>query len=460
MAPSCPRADSSSWPRTAPPLPAPMARLPVAAEFPGRLDLDGETLSLIKPGATPTRGRGRGPRALRERRPVAGRRRRPRQVAPAHRSRPGQRRVSNWSDGTAGAFSPSPGRIGSSRLSLFFDSSGGDVYLDDLCWCRAPWRARAQLHRQRRLRVRLEPALVLRRLATNSHHQWLGPFRVRSLHLISTRRRRHRPRSTRTCSPVADQHDLHARASGICPAAQRHQLHLLRAGQRSKPSRQLAPGRRHPRRDQSCRQSLPPYPPLWLNEAQPQNIDGPTNAAGEREPWIELYNAGTNPLSLDGYSLADSYTNLAQWSFPSNAVIQPGQFLVVWADGQTKQTTAPNSTPASASRPATAPWSCRARSDGAQPILDYLNYRRVPANSSYGACRTASRSTARRCFTPRPAPRNNGRSAPLVVFINEWMAENTSSFADPADGDFDDWFELYNPGPAQWTSAAFSSPTT
>lgn len=30
------------------------------------------------------------------------------------------------------------------------------------------------------------------------------------------------------------------------------------------------------------------------------------------------------------------------------------------------------------------------------------------------------------------------------VFINEWLAANTGTTADPADGDFDDWFELYN----------------
>jgi hypothetical protein len=31
------------------------------------------------------------------------------------------------------------------------------------------------------------------------------------------------------------------------------------------------------------------------------------------------------------------------------------------------------------------------------------------------------------------------------VFINEWMASNLSALADPADNDYDDWFELYNP---------------
>jgi hypothetical protein len=30
--------------------------------------------------------------------------------------------------------------------------------------------------------------------------------------------------------------------------------------------------------------------------------------------------------------------------------------------------------------------------------------------------------------------------------INEWMASNTRTLSDPADGDFEDWFELYNPG--------------
>ena len=31
------------------------------------------------------------------------------------------------------------------------------------------------------------------------------------------------------------------------------------------------------------------------------------------------------------------------------------------------------------------------------------------------------------------------------MFINEWMASNVGGLQDPADNDFDDWFELYNP---------------
>ena len=35
---------------------------------------------------------------------------------------------------------------------------------------------------------------------------------------------------------------------------------------------------------------------------------------------------------------------------------------------------------------------------------------------------------------------------PTGLRINEWMASNSHTLADPADGGFEDWFELYNPG--------------
>jgi hypothetical protein len=42
---------------------------------------------------------------------------------------------------------------------------------------------------------------------------------------------------------------------------------------------------------------------------------------------------------------------------------------------------------------------------------------------------------------------NSSAGAPLPVVINEWMADNAGpdGFADPVDGLFQDWFELFNP---------------
>jgi hypothetical protein len=78
-------------------------------------------------------------------------------------------------------------------------------------------------------------------------------------------------------------------------------------------------------------------------------------------------------------------------------------------------------------------------------ILDYINYREVGPNRSLGSF-PAGQSSFRQVFYFVTPGRTNDPSAPLVpLFINEWMAANTSFLPDPTDQAFDDWFELYNP---------------
>jgi hypothetical protein len=79
-------------------------------------------------------------------------------------------------------------------------------------------------------------------------------------------------------------------------------------------------------------------------------------------------------------------------------------------------------------------------------VLDYVNYAGLHGDRSYGSFPDGQPFNRLEFFYVTPRGTNNGRSAPVVVFINEWMASNTNALADPADGDFDDWFELYNPG--------------
>ncbi|MEO6033657.1 MAG: lamin tail domain-containing protein, partial [Verrucomicrobiota bacterium] len=53
---------------------------------------------------------------------------------------------------------------------------------------------------------------------------------------------------------------------------------------------------------------LPVFPQLWLNEIEPNNSLGLADNFNQRDPWIELYNSGTNALNLGGYFLADNYS--------------------------------------------------------------------------------------------------------------------------------------------------------
>jgi hypothetical protein len=198
----------------------------------------------------------------------------------------------------------------------------------------------------------------------------------------------------------------------------------------------------------SARATLPPFPPLWLNEVLPNNFflgtNGIADRSGEREPWVELYNGGTTDLSLSGYSLANNYTNLAQWAFPANAVIGPKQFLIVWLDGEPAESTATEFHASFRAAPDIGSV-VLTRGTNLASVIDHLNYSVPVAGHSYGSFPDGAVSGRRTMTVVTPNATNNPASAPIDVRINEWMADNLTTLADPADGDFEDWFELYNP---------------
>lgn len=193
--------------------------------------------------------------------------------------------------------------------------------------------------------------------------------------------------------------------------------------------------------------SLPAYAPLWLNELQPQNTAGMMDNFGEREPWIELYNAGANSLDLSGYFLADNYdSNLTQWPFPFGSSIAPGEFRIIWADGEPGETSGTN-LHTSFRLNSTTGSVALVRMVGAQPqITDYLTYANLGPALSYGDFPDGQPFTRRILQTVTPGATNAAKV--ISLFINEWMASNTNTLADPSEFPnlaFDDWFEIYNP---------------
>ena len=191
---------------------------------------------------------------------------------------------------------------------------------------------------------------------------------------------------------------------------------------------------------------LPAYPLLWLNEVQPNNTSGLTDNHGEREPWIELYNSGTNALSLSGFFLANNFLTLTQWAFPSGAVLSAGEFKVLFADGEPgESTTSEWHTSFRLTSPTGSVALVRLVNSTPQ-IVDYLNYSVSAPNRSFGSVPDGQPFERREMFYATPGATNNGAAPPVAVYINEWMAANTHTLANPANGKFDDWFEIYNPG--------------
>ena len=189
---------------------------------------------------------------------------------------------------------------------------------------------------------------------------------------------------------------------------------------------------------------LPAFPPVWLNEVQTRNTTGVLDGQNEREPWLELFNAGPDPLSLDGLYLSANYSNLTEWAFPSGSTLAPGEFKIIWTDAEPLESTVSEWHTSFRLSGAAGSVALARIHEGAPQVLDYFNYPTIGADLSYGALPNGQPFDRRVLYRITPGASNAAPPAP--VFINEWMAANTRTLADPADGDFEDWFELFNAG--------------
>jgi hypothetical protein len=194
--------------------------------------------------------------------------------------------------------------------------------------------------------------------------------------------------------------------------------------------------------------ALPEFPAVWLNEVLPNNGTTKPDNAGEYEPWIELYNAGSTIVNLNGWHLTDSYTNLTSWAFPTNTLIHPGDYLVVWLDAEPEESVPFQPHANFRIAPDKGSVALVFPMQGRPTVLDYINYDLASADRSLGYHPSARGGARQQFYYATPGSANNPNVSPLPVLINEWMAANDAFMADPADGAYDDWLELYNPNPA------------
>ena len=183
--------------------------------------------------------------------------------------------------------------------------------------------------------------------------------------------------------------------------------------------------------------SLTLFPSLWINELQADNLNGITNSAGQHAGWLELYNPGTNVISLKGLYLANNYTNLLQWAFPTNAVINAGQFKVIFADGLTNLSTT-NELHASFILPlGTGSLALtRLATNGQQQVLDFVDYPNINPNDSYGSFPDGQSFYRQEFFQATPGAPNNGTATPPPSFIDYTVpglvyTQNFDSLPDP-----------------------------
>lgn len=183
---------------------------------------------------------------------------------------------------------------------------------------------------------------------------------------------------------------------------------------------------------------------LRINEIIASNTNGEMDDFFETDDWIEIYNPPGSPITnLAGYYLSDDPADLMKWQIPATnaglTTILPNNFLVIWcdndpaqgedhngnftlsADGETVLLTAPDGT----------------------TIIDQVTYPQCATDISYG--RECDGCSNWMFFNNVTFDASNGEIHNNdILFINEVQTLNTSYFAD-LQGEFDQWFEIYNP---------------
>ena len=74
---------------------------------------------------------------------------------------------------------------------------------------------------------------------------------------------------------------------------------------------------------------------LVINELMASNSRSARDPQGQYDDWIEIYNDGTSPVNVSGMYLTDDYNNPTKWQFPASTTIPAGDYILIWADGDT-----------------------------------------------------------------------------------------------------------------------------
>jgi hypothetical protein len=146
----------------------------------------------------------------------------------------------------------------------------------------------------------------------------------------------------------------------------------------------LKPSSYTPGAKNSIAASVPAYPPVWINEIEPQNSSGIKDQSGASEPWIELYNGGEESARLDGWALSDQFTALGKWTFPAGALVPAKGYLLIFADGEAQQTTSAELHASFRLAAQTGSVALSRVQNGALAVVDYLNYSGLGPNQSFG----------------------------------------------------------------------------
>ncbi|MBE7507677.1 MAG: CotH kinase family protein [Planctomycetia bacterium] len=186
----------------------------------------------------------------------------------------------------------------------------------------------------------------------------------------------------------------------------------------------------------------PTVPPIFINEALPDNESKNRDEAGQFDPWVELYNAGEATVEIGGMYLTNTYGNPTLWQIPPETQICGGEHLLIWTDGSVGEGPLHANFTIGLTTGSVGLYSSTGH------IIDYLNYANVPSNISFGRLPDGGHQLLQFAIVTPVAP-NDGDATPII--LNEYNAVRpTGLLKDNGSDTFwgrvlangGDWFEM------------------
>lgn len=175
-------------------------------------------------------------------------------------------------------------------------------------------------------------------------------------------------------------------------------------------------------------------PALLITEAMAANSHTLADEFGEYDDWFEIYNNDSRVVNLRGMYVSSSLNNSMAFELP-NLNLNPGEYLLVWADDDVVQGNLHADFKLSAAGEAVALWETN---EHGNVLIHGWTFAKMKDDISVGF--PSANSTAPEYLaSPTPGASNGTSHLFSPVCINEF---STTGLADGVD----DWVEIYNRG--------------
>ncbi|MBN2274175.1 MAG: lamin tail domain-containing protein [Bacteroidales bacterium] len=178
------------------------------------------------------------------------------------------------------------------------------------------------------------------------------------------------------------------------------------------------------------------YEGIMLSEIMASDHNRLADEFGEFDDWIEIYNASKSIIDIAGMFVTDSVPrperHIIPGGIPEQTTIEPGEYLILWADKQPEQ--------------GVLHLDFGLRESGEQVALFDINGRLLDSLTYFNQYNNFSFSKLDGDVwipvPPTPGKRNIVKAIRNIV-INEYMSDNENRLLDEY-GEYDDWIEIYN----------------